>query len=513
MKNKTLPILIILLVSASFVVYGKTTVNFFVDYNIITFAGFKDIIHFNLQNNISQYIEYNEIIPVYLAWKDKDTFAYLRNLIKEKKIEFFRIKKSNTSNKQEEWFFQEKEKIKKKIFQILLPEQKLYIIQAQTNFINIFNFIELKKILSTITSTSSLQELNFKIDLKLFLYSNIAEYFEIVKRFKGIKYNFFIISDSEYKAPAEEIEEFIDTVYSLRMKKNLTSSEKKILNFSLLDFTLKLSPSLNNILLNLFPLTSILPRRYRIYSTEYEIGENNYITLFDKENFFTFDTESGYLRKWFHYKSGTALINFNSLIEKVYISKRRKDKYNLITSQEIEYTRFHNGINFKITFPENLEMEKNIILQNQHLFLSYKIRNRMGRKQYYVFIIENKFSPSLYDMLLNLSSNIALYTPGRRNRFSNILSGVTKGLVNMDTGYGIYIDAYNRMDGIEIYKGFYYFNYIIYYRFYLYPYESRVITFVLRKIYFSKRKRKRYLNKLFNIKDQKWGRCEINQTK
>ncbi len=512
MKNKSIPILIILLVSASFI-YGKTTVNFFVDYNVITFAGFKDIIHFNFQNNISQYIEYNEVIPVYLSWKDKDTFTYLRELIKEQKIKFFRIKEPNNKNSQEKWFFQEKEKIRKKIFQALTYEQEIAVIHPKTNFINIFNFIELKKVLSTITSTSRLQELNFKIDLKLFLYSNITEYFEIVKRFKSIKYNFYIISDSEYKAPAKEIAEFIDAVYSLRMKKKLTSSEEKIFNFSLLDFTLKLSPSLNNILLNLFPLTSILPRRYRISSTEYEIGENNYITLFDKENFFTFDTKNSYLRKWFHYKSGTALINFDSLIEKVYISKRRKKKYNLITSENIEYTRFHNGINFRIIFPESLEIEKNIILQNQHLFLSYKIKNRTGRKRYYVFIIENKFSPSLYDTLLKFKSNIALYKPGKRNRFSNILSGLTKGLVNMDTGYGIYIDTYNKMDGIEIFKGFYYYNYIIYYRFYLYPYESKVITLTLRKIYFNKRKRKRYLNKLFDIKDQKWGRCEINQTK
>ncbi len=512
MKNKKLITLFVLLIATE-LLYAKNIVNFFINYNIITFSGFEKIIQFNSQNNIPQYIEYNEIIPVYLVWKGKKIFNVFKKNIKNNKIKFFRINKNrDIKNKQKLWFFQEKEKFRKKIFSNLVSEENITYITIKTDFINIFNFIELEKILSTVSAKTQLQELNFKLDLKLFLYSNISNFFEIINKFtNNIQYNFYIVSDVEYEASKNEIEEFIDTVYSIKIKKNLIPAEKKIFNLSLLFFTLNLSSSLKDILLNLFPLTSILPRRYRISSTEYEINNRKYITLFDRENFFIFDTKNTHLKKWFHYKSGTALINFDSLIEKIYIASRKRKNFNSVVPKNVKYIRFSNGINFKISFTENLEVEKNIILQNQHLFLSYKIKNCSSRKKYYIFSVENKFLPSLYNILINLESNISLYDIGKKYRFAEILSGTTRGIVNMNTGYGIYIDTYNKMEGIEIFKGLYYYNYIVYYRFSLYPYESKVITLTFRKIYFSQKRRKRYLNKLFNIKDQRWGICWSNK--
>ncbi|MBN1897378.1 MAG: hypothetical protein JW827_01255 [Spirochaetes bacterium] len=502
--------LIIAILFSAHLIQAKVTVNFFVDYNIMTFSEFDKIVEFNASHSIGQYIEYNEIMPVYLVWKNKNLLDLLKDQITNDKLKFFKLDRSKLlKNKQDIWFSQEKGLLQDKIFSNIMDNSNLIQITIKTDHINIFNFIEMEKVLSTLSQQTQNKEINFDLDLKLFLYSKVNNYLELLNRFQNINYRFFIVSDATYKASQSQIKELVDTVYSLRFKKDLAPNEKKIFDLSILFFTLKLSPALNDILLNLFPLTSILPKRYQISSTEYEMNDNKYITLFDKENFFTFDSDTGYLKKWYHYKSGTSMINFDSLIERVYIASGKNERFKNQTCMDADYSRFPNGINFRLNYPDDLEMDKNIILQNNHLFISYKLRNNSSRKKYYILIIENKLSPSLLNMLLELKSNICLYKLSKKNKFVDQLDTFTRGIINMDTGYGAYIDTYNAVDGMEIFKGFYFYDHQVYYKFSLYPYENKVITLAFRKLHYSESKRRKYLEKNFDIKDQKWGDCEI----
>jgi len=491
-------------------IYSQAEINFFVDYNLLTFSSFSDIINFNVKNNIKQYIEYNEIIPVYLSWEKKETFNQIKNLFIDKKLSFVKINYNFDENdKQKLWFHQEKEKLQDKIFSNFVSASKIPTFK-NGKLINIFNFTELSKILNTLSSNKKIsQNYNFKVDLNLFLSSNIDKYFDMINKHNQLKFNFYIVSDTKYEAENSEIKKLIDTAYSLKFNYSLTPYQNRIYDLSLLFFTLHLSPSLDDFLLNFLPLLTLNSSKgFSVKSTEYELSNKKYITLFDNNRFFIFDPSNGHLKKWTNYKLGISIINLDSLIETVYTAIKLDSKYELVTPEKIDYLKFPNGINFKITTTNNLYTEKNIILQNGKLLLSYRIKNMSNRKKYYILKVENKFSPSLYDMLINLHSNLSLYNISKKNPFTSELTELTRGIINMDTGYGIYIDSYNEINGLEIFKGFYFFNFALYYRFSLYPFETKNITLLLQKKHISNKIISKYKKRLYIVENQKWGECE-----
>ncbi len=480
-------------------------INFFINYDVITFSTFNDFVEFNSQNNITQYIQYNSIIPIFLSWDNPDAIVNIKNLAQNKKLFVFDYKKNIIKNKQLAWFIAEKENIKKKIFKNIISSPPI-IIKKQTDKLNVLNFIELDKILSNMTNKNSKRDVTLYLSSSLFLYNKINQYFQLIKKYKNsnLEINIYIYGDKEYRANKKDIHKFIDMLYTLKMNKILSYAENKIYRLSLNLFIFKLQNSLTDIMLNLFPLSNSLQRRYFISSMEFTLNNKRYITLYDKKNFFIFSDNTGYLKKFFYYKKGESLINFDSLVDEIYIRNLREKNYHQIRLSNKKYIKFSNGLSFNLYNPEErINVEKNIILQYDRLLISYKIKNNGRKKKKFYFVIKNKFSPSLNYIITTLKNRYAIYDK-RKKRATYKLNKNAAGIINCDTGYGIRITSYNPINGMEVFKGLYYYNYNLYFKFYLYPFEEKILTINLKRIYINPRKLKKDI-----LKNMYWGQYEI----
>ncbi len=480
---------------------NANSVNLLVKYDIITFSTFKDIIKFNAEHNIKQYIQYNSIIPIFLAWNNPESLKDIKKLVSENNINFFQYKNNLPNNKQSKWFLKEKKTIEKSLFKKINVSSPI-LINKNNNFLNILNFIELKKILTTLNHTKFRNAINFKMQPDLFLYNNVHKYFETVKDLKT-RFNFLIYSDKEYQAPQQEINKFIDLLYTLKKNKTFYSYEKNIYNLALYLFIYKIESNLNNIFLTLFPLSNSLQRRYFISSMAFSINKRDYITLYDKKNYIIFDKQNSILKKFFYYKRGICLINNDSLIDEIYLKKLREPHYSRARLLRDKYFKFENGISFH--FNDNnlkVSMEKNIIMQYNRLIITYKIKNNASKKKSFILVVKNNLSPSLGFTLKHLINSFALYNGSKKPVYQ--LTGRASGIINTATGYGISISSYNRPSGLEVFKNFYNYGYNIYYKFSLYPFEKKTITLYLKRIYLKNTKKyKKTLNNLY------WGDYEI----
>jgi len=369
--------------------------------------------------------------------------------------------------------------------------------------INILNIKELNSILHTINKQNLNTRFYFKLSLSLLLYNKINTFFKIINNYTNYTFNLFITSDARYTIPKKELHTFIDLLYSIHNEKKINKYEKKILDLTTILFSLKLYDSIDDLILNLFPLTSNIIKKFHVSSVEYTINLNKYITLFDKENLFSFDIKTGYLKNWFLYKKGISLISFTSLVEQIYTLK--KGNYILNKMNKIKYFKYPNGISFIFSTDNNIQIEKNIILQYKRLTISYKIKNNSRRSKKIIFIFINKFSPSIFYCFTKLKCNFAFLNYKNTPTFE--LKPSNRGIINLNTGYGISWKYFNKSNGISFYKNLYNFTKKDYYKFKLYPYEQKVITIMYTKKYLSMRKRKKYLNK--TLKNAVWGETII----
>jgi len=477
------------------------TVVAFVNYNFVTFSSFDELVK-SKTPNFNIYLEYNPLIATYLNWNKKYLIKSLKEKIDKNLIQLFKIYEPQPiTSSSEQWFLNLRKATDQKIFSSIQKKPNILILSNLKIDINILNFKELQAILNSISSNHLKSRLNFKIDLSLFLYQKIDNLLSITSQFTNFQFNLFILSDTRYLASPKEINKFIDLVYSIKSEKKLNKNEQKIFDLTYILFTLKMFDNLDNLMLSLFPLTSNLIKKKHVSSMEYTIDKNKYTTLFDKENFFSFDIKTGLLKNWFLYNKGVALINFDSLREELYI--RKKGESIPVNLKTIKYYKFSNGLSFKYDSDKNIEIEKNIILQYSKLFLTYKIKNKYKYKQRIIFVIENKFSPSLLDSLVNLQNNYAFYT--YKKRFTVQYNGYVNSFINLNTGYGIFWDYYNKSSGIEFYKDFYNYTKKVYYKFYLYPHEQKVITIAYAKRKISEKKAKLFKKKSSSLTNQYYG--------
>ena len=405
MKNcRTLSlILLLLLLITSRLICSQ--INFFVNYNFITFSSFDKLIH-DTPYNIKLYLEYNPLIPVYLNWNKNYLISKLKINLINQKISLFKLNNNlSISSTQKRWFVNMQKNTDAEIFKNFYSDTNIKQLDSKHDFINILNFKELNLILETINNKNLKSYLNFKLDLSFLLQEKFDKFLEVLNKHTGFKYNFYIFSDTRYSASKKEINHFIDLIYTLKTQKKLSKPEKKIFDLSYSLFNIKLFDSINDLLLNLFPLTttSKIYKKYNVSSMEYMINKSKYITLFDNQNFFTFDTETGYLKKWFLHNKGICLINFDSFIETLYI--KNKKGTTPVQIQNLNYFKFNNGIMFKYDSKKSVSMEKNIILQHSKLLLTYKIKNNFKKKKSFILMLENKFSPSLLNNLIALNNN------------------------------------------------------------------------------------------------------------
>ncbi len=498
MKNFKFLLLLLFLLQSHLT---ASQINFFVKYDIMTFSTFKELINFNSGHNIEQYIQYNSIIPIFLSWEKPEALNSIKNLSAQKKINFFQYKVPAQSNEQLNWFLDIKEKTKQRLFGKLFNTSPI-VLKKNKNILNILNFIELKKILTILQKKKFHSNMDFNLEPSLFLFNEIGNYFNIIKNIKS-RINFFIFSDKEYTASQKDINKFIDMLYYIKTNKTLSSSEKKIYRLALLSFIYKIQDNLNNIILTLFPLTSSLPKKYFISSMDFNINKKSFITLYDKKNYIIFDKKNSNIKKFFYLKKGISLINDDSLVDELYTKKLREPHYKKINLNKQKYFKFDNGMSFIFTTPDKkIRMEKNIILQYNRLIVTYKIKNLYSRKRSFTFIIKNKLSPSLLLTLENLKNPFAVYYPPKQYGFS--LDNRASGIINTLTGYGIAFSAVNKPQGLEVFKNFYNYSYNIYYKFNLYPFETKTITLYIKKIYLKNIKHSNT-----SLKNSYWGKYEI----
>ena len=463
---------------------AQNNVRLFVDYNIITFSSFTNIINFNSANNVKQYIGYDELIPLYLSWKDKNSLEFLKNFLNSKKVKLFKfIEKEKNDDKKLIWYKNKEDELKKTLFKNFLGANfEVELVESNSNFINVFNFKEFKKILDTLNESNFSKVQNFKISLSHFLSENIENYFQIIKNSMNINFSFYIMRDKSFMPSQNDIIEFIDNIYSIQMAERLKENEKKILDVSFLLFKLKFWNNIYDILLNLIPIKNFTTKRYNISSIEYEFEENKFIALLSSDDFLIFDADKGFLKKWIDVKNGEIVINFDSLVENLYL---KNEKSIQLVMEKSDYSKFRNGLQFIFYYPENIKLEKNIIFMNNNIFLTYKLYNGSSRKKKFKLEIQNKFSPSLEDMLFKFNSMVMFYETFTKN-FKNILSRDANCLINISTLKGIHYNFYNRPDCINVIKGLYNYNLNFNYLISLYPYETKNITFEYKKIKVSK---------------------------
>lgn len=502
-------LLIILLFSALFIpLYGYSdNINFFIDYNFLTFSSFDKLVNTS-QTNIKLFLEYNPIIPIYLNWHKSQLVKKIKGTIQQNKIHLYKADKGKKHDisPQERWFINMQSENDEKIFSDFIKVLKISRQPKIKSIINILNFNELSTLLNTITQKKMEIDLNFKLDLSLLLYKDFNRLMDVLKNYPKHRFCFYLHSDTRYSASKKEINRFIDLIYMLKTQKKLNKAEKKIFDLSYMLFTTKLFKSMNDIMLNLFPLTTNAIKKYKVSSMEYDLKDRKYITLFDKENYFTFDTKTGYLKKWFLHNKGECLINFDSFVEKIYLKTKRESK--VIPLKNIQYYKFDNGLMFKYDSGKSLLVEKNVILQYKKILLTYKIKNTYKRRRSFILVLENRFSPSLLYNLRHLENNFAFY-PYKKS-FTGFYNDLVHSFINLNTGYGISWNYYHSVNGVEFFNDFY--NYIkkIYYKFTLYPYEQKVITISYRKKYIKRNKRKPYLNKARKLTNQYYGDYNID---
>ncbi len=480
-------------------------INFFVNYNIITFSSFDNFIN-SKSPNFNIYLEYNPLILIYLNWDKKYLIPKLKDKIDNDKIKLFKIKTpSRKTTPAEKWFFNLQKGTDQKLFSSIKKDKNILLLDKPDDNINILNLKETATILQTVLNNKIKKKLDFKINLSLFLYEKITPLLSIIQKYKNFKFNLFVCSDIKYTAANKDINKFTDLVYSIKSKKKINKYEKKVYDLTLMLFSIKLFDHINDLMLGLYPLTKNFKKEYNTASMEYKIKDSKYITLFDKESYFAFDSKTGYLKKWFLYDKGESLINFNSLIEKIYI--RGKKNTTQVDLKTTVCENFPNGLKFKFDSPDSIQIEKNIILQHKKIFLTYKIRNNRKKTRKITFILENRFSPSLLDSLVNLKTDFAFnnYKHGLTAKYT----GYVNSFINLNTGYGISWDYFNKPDGIEFFKDFYNFTKRIYYKFTLYPFEQKVITISYKTRYVKEKARESFISKKITLTNQYIGDYNI----
>lgn len=482
---------------------SAANINFFLDFNFITFSSFSTFINSDYKDKIKIYLEYNSLIPIYLSWNNYNSIKIIQDKIKENQISVFKINQKIIDNElKNKWYNEIQQEFTKIIFSSLITNNQIYTLDKIDNFIHILNFKELNNILKTISKNKLDYNLNFKIDLSLFLYNNFSQLIDILFTYPKHNYNFFIYSAKNFPITKKEIESFLDLIYNIKTQKYLTPAEKNIFNLTCLLFSTKLFNQIDDVMLNLFPLTSNLIKKYNLSSMEYSINNNHYVTLFDKKNFFTFNVDDGCLKKWFIYNKGINLINFDSFIEKMYL--KDNEQVTPLQKKDIHYFKFSNGLSFQFDYNEDVSLEKNIILQSEILTLSYKIKNLYKTKKNFILEIEDKLSPSLYSCLTDLNNNFAFYNSYKK-KITNYYSIDYNSFINLNSGYGIKWNCFNAENGVEFYRGFYYFIKKSYYKFSLYPYEQKVITIQFYPDHVMDNFKSQYLNTNFFISNQYYG--------
>ncbi|MBU1076377.1 MAG: hypothetical protein KKH98_03740 [Spirochaetes bacterium] len=505
MKNSITFLVILFSILNCIIPCNAVQVDFFIDYNFITFSTFDSLIS-QKPANVNLYVEYNPLILIYLNWSKSEVLQKLKNNIASSNIRLFK-KEENlpVPSAQKKWFHTMQQETDKKIFSHIGTRYDVVPVSKKESYINILNFKELDVILDTIIQNNIERNLNFKIDLSLLLSNKFNKLLMILDKYRTVQYNFYIHADKRYSATKSQINSFIDLIYSLKTQKKLSQPETRIFDLSYTLFTIKLFSHINDLMLNLFPLTTNVIKKYNVSSMEYNINKKKYITLFDRDNFFTFDSSTGYLKKWFLYPQGVCLINFDSFIEKIYI--HNKNNSIPVNINNISYFKFDNGLIFKYDSDSNLDIEKNIILQNKKLMLSYKIKNNYKRTCSVTIVIENKFSPSLFHTLTELKNQFAFYPYNKG--FTDQYKSNVDSFVNLNTGYGISWNYYHKIKGVEFFKDFYNYTKKIYYKFILYPYEQKVITISYRKKHVKENIRSAYLKTLKPITNQYFGDYNI----
>ncbi|MDD5067359.1 MAG: hypothetical protein PHF84_09970 [bacterium] len=477
-------------------------INLFVNYNIVTFSSFDQLLTTSY-SNIRLFLEYDPLIPLYLGWNKFNLMDKLKEEVFLDRVRFFVLDERLSNNPgQDAWCRNIKMEFTQKIFSGLTLKTPLTNISRPENNIRILNFNELTNILLTVSRNKFSTRLDFNVDLSLFLYTRFEDFLAILLKDRNHTFNFYIYSDKPYEVPAVDIHNFVDLIYSIRTKKNLNEAETKVFNLTYLLFSIKLFSRIDDLVLNLFPLNTNLPKKYHISSMEYSMDSEKYITIFDKDNFITFDGRNGYLKKWLFFSKGECLINFDSFMEQLYV--RSGDKTAALERKDLTYYKFDNGISFKFNYDQSLAVEKNIILQYGKVLLSYKVINKEGKRKNITLQLENKYSPSLYDNLVSSPNPCGFYYIYGK-KVSSSWEPEYNNFVNLATGYGINWEFYNAVTGLEFYKGFYYHVCRMYYKFTLLPYEQKVITVAFRKVTVPEKVREKYVSLVNVSTNQYWG--------
>ena len=77
--------------------------------------------------------------------------------------------------------------------------------------------------------------------------------------------------------------------------------------------------------------------------------------------------------------------------------------------------------------------------------------------------------------------------------------------INLNSGYGIKWNCFNAENGVEFFRGFYYFIKKSYYKFSLYPYEQKVITVQFFSEHVTENSKSQILSSNFFISNQYYG--------
>ena len=121
----------------------STQINFFVNYNFVTFSSFDGLVS-SKSANFNVYLEYNPLIVTYLNWNKKYLIHNLKNKIDKNLIKLFKIHEPTPAKtSSEKWFLSLQKKTDEKIFSSIRKKQNILILSNLNVDINILYLKEL----------------------------------------------------------------------------------------------------------------------------------------------------------------------------------------------------------------------------------------------------------------------------------------------------------------------------------------------------------------------------------
>lgn len=496
----------ILLLLLSFPLPVRAGTGLFVDFRELDAASFFRLLQ-TKSSNIQVHLEYNPLIPLSLSWNGAGPLEGWSAFHSNNGFGFFLYGKKSVSGRLPYgWFMDERIRQAQKAFSgMAFSASNAAVLEAPAGSMRIQNLAELTNILSSLSRAGGASRPFFTLGRDLCSSAGLESVVRHLARGGGLRWDIYVSVEANPGLCAIDAPAWIDHLHSIRTKQELSESGEKLFDLAFFIYHSGLFSQGNEALLNLFPYLFGRPCKGAA-CREYTLAGVKYATIHDQDHFITFDTRTGLLKRWFIHSRGECLVPADSFREKIFLSVR--GGVIPLEKKEIRYSSFDNGLSFSYDLNEGLRVEKNVILQNGRILLSYKVQNREAGRKAVIFQLENTYSPSLHNALTAPPGHYSFYCIYGKKLSGQWTPDFTN-FVNQETRLGVAWENYNAVAGFEFLRMPFSFLARSTYRFTLLPHEQKVITVAYRRVVVPEKVRDRFLGRADVRTNQVFGDYKV----